>query len=431
MNPVEIIVKKRDGNILSSEEIKYMIDGIVDKSIPDYQASSFLMAIYFKGMTENETIDLTRSMEESGYVYDLSKIDGIKIDKHSTGGVGDKTSLVLGPILAALGYKVCKMSGRGLGHTGGTIDKLHSIDGFDTNISFDKFINEVNEIGLSIIGQSKDLVPADKLLYELRDVTGTVESIPLIASSIMSKKLALGTDLIYLDVKVGNGAFMKDLDSAKALANLMVKIGNAFNKKVFATLTNMDEPLGLAIGNSLEVIEAINTLNGNGPSDLFELCLDMSKEVLMSSGVYEDDAKDMVLKVIKDGSALNKLIEMVKYQGGDTECIKNPNKFKKSLYVYEYRSKNKGYIKHIDSYKLGLMSSKLGGGRIKIDDVIDYSVGIVLNKKVSDYVENKDLLFTIHYNDIDKLNNILKELDEIYEIGDEKVNKKLILDTIY
>ena len=431
MNPVEIIVKKRDGLILSNEEIKYMIDGIVDKSIPDYQASSFLMAIYFKGMTDDETIALTKAMMESGYVYDLSKIEGIKIDKHSTGGVGDKTSLVLGPILAALGYKVCKMSGRGLGHTGGTIDKLHSISGFNTDISFDDFVNEVNEIGLSIIGQSKDLVPADKILYALRDVTGTVESIPLIASSIMSKKLALGTDLIYLDVKVGNGAFMKDLKSARRLASLMVKIGEGFGKKVFATLTDMDEPLGMAIGNSLEVIEAINTLNGCGPKDLYELCFDMSREVLVSNGISDDIAKELIDKVINDKTALNKLVEMVKYQGGDTKCILDVSKFEKTLYSFEYKSKVSGYIKHIDSYKLGIISSLIGGGRIKIDDIIDYNVGIVLNKKVSDYINCGELLMTIYYNDKDKFNNIIDQLDEIFEFGNEKVNKKLILDTIY
>ena len=431
MNPVSIIIKKRDGFELNSDEISYMIKGITDGSIELYQASSFMMAIYFKGMTFDETYYLTKAMIETGDTYDLSMVKGIKVDKHSTGGVGDKVTLILAPILAALGFKVCKMSGRGLGHTGGTIDKLMSIKGFDTELSFNSFINQINEIGLAISSQTKNLVPADKVMYSLRDVCGSVESIPLIASSIMSKKIAMNSDIISLDIKVGSGAFMKSIPEAKILANTMVEIGKRFNVKVICNITNMDIPLGNAIGNSLEVIESVNTLLGNGPKDLTELCQLMASEILVLNGYDEATSKKMVLDVINNKAAYNKLVDMVKYQGGDISLILDTNNFNKTKYVYEYKSNKKGFVTKIDSYKIGLISSLIGAGRIKIDDIIDYDCGIILNKKINDIVNENDTLFTIYYNDINKFESVINLLNNIYEISNDKIEYKLVYEVSF
>lgn len=428
MRMVDLIIKKRDGYKLNKEEIDFIIKGYVNNQIPDYQISSLLMAIFFKGMDIDETVNLTYSMLNSGDTIDLSKVNGITVDKHSTGGVGDKTTLVVAPLVASLGLKVAKMSGRGLGHTGGTLDKLESIPGYNINISNDSFIKQVNEIGLSVIGQSKSLVPADKLLYALRDVCGCVDSIPLIASSIMSKKIAAGSDVISLDVKVGSGAFMKNLDDAKKIANLMVLIGNKMNKKVHAILTNMDEPLGYAIGNSLEVIEAINTLNGNGPKDLLELSIECSANLAKVSGMDYDIAKEKLYENIKNKKALEKLALMVKYQGGDESFIYNPEKFSKTKYVIDVKSDKEGYIVKMNAKKLGIASMKLKAGREKKDDTIDYSAGIVLFKKINDYVNVGDTIMQIHSNV--PYEESIKLVKESIILGKDKTDVKLILDII-
>ena len=398
MRAVDIIIKKRDGIKLSKKEIDFMVSGYTKGLIPDYQMSSFLMAIYFKGMDDEETSFLTKSMLNSGDILDLSSIQGYKVDKHSTGGVGDKTTLVVAPIVASLGIKVAKMSGRGLGHTGGTIDKLESIPGYNVNISEDAFIKQVNDIGIALIGPTKSLAPADKKMYALRDVTGTVSSIPLIASSIMSKKLAAGTDIIVLDVKVGKGAFMKSIEEARKLAKAMVQIGTSLNKKVVAVLTNMNDPLGLAVGNNLEVIEAINTLNGNGPKDFTELCIIASAELILEAGLTKDidEAKKLAIKQIENKEALNKFAELVKAQGGDASYIYNPDKFEKSKYIIPVMSNKAGYVKSIDALSIGIASMKLGAGREKLEDNINYNVGIILNKKPGDKVNNNDILAYIH-----------------------------------
>lgn len=431
MRAVDLILKKRNGNKLNKEEIDFMVSGYTNGDIPDYQMSAFLMAIYFEGMDDEEAALLTDSMLHSGEILDLSSINGIKVDKHSTGGVGDKTSLVVAPIVASLGIKVAKMSGRGLGHTGGTIDKLESIPGYNTSISIDEFISQVEEIGISIIGQTKNLAPADKKLYALRDVTGTVESIPLIASSIMSKKLASGADAIVLDVKVGSGAFMKDLESARHLARLMVEIGKTAGKKVVAILTNMDEPLGYAVGNNLEVIEAINTLNGKGPKDFTELCLIASAELIVAANLASDIDEGIKLakKQIDNKKALDKFADLVRAQGGDESYIYHPDKFAKASNIIEVKSTKSGYVVSIDALQIGNAAMQLGAGRKSLDDKINHRVGVVLNKKVGDKVEEGDTLAYIH--------SVSKENDDIYNIinkainiDDLKVENKLIYDII-
>ena len=429
MRMIDIIEHKRDKGVLTKEEIDFFIKGYVNKEIPDYQVSSLLMAIYLNGFNIDETINLTFSMLNSGDVVDLKDVKGIKADKHSTGGVGDKTTLVLAPILAALDVKLAKMSGRGLGLTGGTLDKLESIPGFNIYLNSEEFIKQVNEINLAVVGQTSNLVPADKLLYALRDVTGTVSSIPLIASSIMSKKLASGADIICLDVKVGSGAFMKNIDDAKVLAKTMVKIGNMLGRKTIAVLTNMDEPLGLAVGNNLEVIEAINTLNGNGPKDLLDLCIEISSLILeQAKSINYDEAKAMVLEVIDNKKALNKLVDMVRYQGGDTSYILDTNKFDKAKHVISIKANKKGYISEITAIKIGVASMLVGAGRSKKEDSINPNVGIVLNKKVGDYVTNDDILAYLY---TDELNDeALKMASEAFVIGDNKKESKLILDVI-
>lgn len=431
MRAVDIIMKKRNGEALTENEINFLIEGYTKGSIEDYQMSAFTMAVYFRGMTDTEATYLTKAMLNSGDVLDLSKINGIKVDKHSTGGVGDKTSLVVAPLVASLGIKFAKMSGRGLGHTGGTLDKLESIKGYNISMPEEKFINQVNEIGIALVGQTADLAPADKKLYSLRDVTATVDSIPLIASSIMSKKLASGADAICLDVKVGSGAFMKTLDEATRLAKLMVEIGKMCNKKMTAVLTNMDEPLGFAVGNSLEVIEAINTLNGNGPKDFKELCFELASHLIVDANLADniDAAKKLCQKQIDNKEALNTLALLVENQGGNKEFIYNTDLFKKAKYQFNVISNNEGYVSKIDALAIGNAAMLLGAGRAKITDKVDHSVGIVLNKKVSNYVNKNELLATIYSNKED----ISKEYDMIlnaYNIQNEAVESQLILKII-
>lgn len=400
MRFVDLIEKKKEGKMLSKEEIHFWIDGYVAGDIPDYQVSALLMAICFKGMEIDEIAWLTDAMLHSGEIIDLSGIDGIKVDKHSTGGVGDKTSLALTPMVAACGAKVAKMSGRGLGHTGGTLDKLEAIDGFQILMEEQAFMDQVNEIGLAIIGQTTQVVPADKKLYALRDVTGTVNAIPLIASSIMSKKLASGADTILLDVKYGEGAFMEDVQSARKLANTMIEIGKKLGKDTRALISNMNQPLGDAIGNALEVKEAIDTLHGVGPTDFTELCLEAGSVMLMQANIATDkeSAIEMLKRVIEDGSAFEKLVAMVKAQGGDINQIYDPNKLPKAKYEVSLTSEEEGYICNMNALSLGLSAMKLGAGRAVKEDTIDPAVGIVLHKKVGDYVNKGDALATIYYN---------------------------------
>lgn len=428
MRMVDIIIKKRLGNELSKEEIQFFIKGFTEGTIPDYQASSLAMAILFQGMNKKEIGQLTDAMLHSGDTIDLSLIEGIKVDKHSTGGVGDKTSLVLGPLVAACGVKVAKMSGRGLGHTGGTLDKLESIPGLSINVEKDKFIKQVNEIGLAIVGQTSSLVPADKKLYALRDVTGTVESIPLISSSIMSKKLASGSDAILLDVKFGSGAFMKTLEQARTLAHTMVDIGDELKRDTRAIITDMNEPLGLAIGNSLEVIEAINTLNGNGPEDLVELCTKAGAIMLMQAKKVNtfEDGIEMITSKIKSKEALSKLAELVKAQGGDESYIYHPEKFEKAKYQIEVKASKEGYVKEINALEIGEVAMKLGAGRATKDDVIDLTAGIILNKKVGNKVIKDELLCTIFTNK-ENIEFIIKEVEDSFKLVDYKVDTNPII----
>lgn len=427
---VDLILKKRDGGILTKDEINFIINGYVNNEIPEYQVSALLMAIYFNPLTEDEIQNLTIAMLRSGEEIDLSNIKGVTVDKHSTGGVGDKTSLVVGPIVAALGVKIAKMSGRGLGHTGGTLDKLESIPGFKIEVDSDKFFNQVNEIGVAIIGQSSNITPADKKLYALRDVTGTVESIGLIASSIMSKKLASGANNIVLDVKVGKGAFMKDLETATKLAETMVKIGKKANRETVATLTDMEQPLGYAIGNSLEVIEAIETLKNNGPKDFDTLCRALSKEIVLVAGLAEneEEALKMVDEVILNKEALNKLGEMIEYQGGNKEVINDYSIMKEASQEIDllYLEDNECYVYGIDALMIGEAAMNLGAGRAKIDDVIDHSVGIVLRKKVGDKVVKGDVIATIYANE-KGIDIASKMIIDAYTMSQEEVKTRDVI----
>lgn len=411
MTIIDIINKKKDKQELTHEEIKYFIDGILDGSIKDYQASALLMAIVLNGMNLEETKYLTLEMLNSGEKVDLSSVEGIIVDKHSTGGVGDKVTLILGPLLASMGIKMAKMSGRGLGHTGGTIDKLESIPGYQVALSSEEFLTQVNDIGISIISQTGNICPADKKLYALRDVTGTVDSIPLIASSIMSKKIASGADIIFLDVKVGNGALMKDLESAKELAKTMIEIGKSFDKTVICILTNMNEPLGYAIGNAIEVQESIETLKGYGMKDVVELIIKIASLVINKcNDVDLDTARDMCLKKLYSGEAYNKLEELVTRQHGDLSKLKLADR---TITVNSVKS---GYINNIDALGLGEIARLIGAGRLSKDDVIDYSVGLALKKKVGDYVNVGDELLTVYLNEKDVvLSDILNcfEIDSI------------------
>ena len=401
MRMYDIIMKKRNGGKLTSGEIQYFIDGYTGGEIPDYQVSALMMAIYFRGMDEEETLALTMAMAHSGDMLDLSAIKGTKVDKHSTGGVGDKTSLALAPMAAACGIPVAKMSGRGLGHTGGTIDKLESFPGFTTALTTEQFIKNVNSIGIAIMGQTADLAPADKKLYALRDVTATVDNMSLIASSIMSKKLAAGADAIVLDVKTGSGAFMKEEADARALAEEMVKIGTNAGRKTVAVISDMDQPLGYAVGNALEVKEAIDTLNGHGPADFLTLCLTLGSQMLLAGGKAEDlkSAERMLEQVIADGSALKKLAEFVEAQGGDSSVVYHPERLPQAALQKEVLAPADGYISRIVCDEVGICSLILGGGRETKESRIDLSVGLVLCRKVGDMVKAGEVLAVIHAND--------------------------------
>ena len=401
MRMYDLILKKRQGKPLTKDEIQWMIREYTDGRIPDYQMSALLMAICFQGLDKEETYELTMAMARSGEMLDLSQIQGIKVDKHSTGGVGDKTSLALTPIVASLGIPVAKMSGRGLGHTGGTIDKLESIPGFSTQLEDDAFEEQVNSIGISIMGQTKDLAPADKLLYALRDVTATVDQISLIASSIMSKKLAAGADAILLDVKTGSGAFMKEESDAIQLAKEMVEIGKSAGRKMTAVITNMDEPLGMAVGNILEVKEAIDTLKGNGPDDFVELIETLASHMLILGGAAKDfdEGLKRVRESIQSGKALDKFKQFVAAQGGDTKYIDHPELFEQADIIEEIRSEQDGFVGSIDAQEMGICSLILGGGRETKESVIDPTVGLVFSKKVADPVKKGDVLATIYGND--------------------------------
>ena len=422
MNIIDIIEKKKNKEILTYDEIKYAVDNFIDGEVKDYQMSSLLMAIVLNGMREEEIFNLTKIMLDSGDKIDLSKINGIKVDKHSTGGVGDKTTLVVGPLAAACGVPIAKMSGKGLGFTGGTIDKLESIKGFNTNISEERFINQVNDIGISLVSQSGNLVPADKKIYALRDVTGTTESIPLIASSIMSKKLASGADKIVLDVKVGRGAFMKTIEDAKKLSETMIKIGNNFGKEVVALITNMDYPLGYTIGNAIEVKEAIETLDGNGEERFTKLCLVLaSYMVSIGKEISVEDALDMVTEKLNNKEALNKFKELVKSQDGDIDSI---SLSKESV---DLISKEDGYITDINPIVLAEFINKLGAGRQKKDDIINYGVGVKLNKQINGKVSIGDKLLTIICDEKIDIN----ELYSAFKISNEKMdNPKIIFDVV-
>lgn len=422
MRMVDIIIKKRDGKELSEEEIRFYVENYSKGLIPDYQISALNMAILFKGMTKKEICVLTDAMEHSGDVINLDMIQGVKVDKHSTGGVGDKTSMVLGPLVASCGAKLAKMSGRGLGHTGGTLDKLESIPNMSIAISGERFIKQVQDIGMAIVGQTADLVPADKKMYALRDVTGTVESIPLIASSIMSKKLASGSDTILLDVKFGSGAFMKNINDARTLAKTMVDIGDGLNRDTRAIITDMTQPLGLAIGNNLEVKEAIDTLHGHGPKDFVELCLKAGSIMLEQAKICksEDEAYELLKEKLNNGEAFEKFCQFVKAQGGDESYVRNPEKFDMASIIIDVESENEGYISEINCLEIGESAMRLGAGRATIEDKIDMSAGIVLNKKVGDFVKKGEKLCTIYTNVKDN-KNIIKDIHDSFKLSQNKV----------
>ena len=429
----DLIRKKRDGLALGADEIRDMIASYTCGDIPDYQMSAMMMAIYFNGMNRDETLALTLAMRDSGDTLDLSGISGIKVDKHSTGGVGDKTSIALAPLVAAAGAKVAKMSGRGLGHTGGTIDKLECFPGFSTELSEKAFTDQVNKTGLAIMGQTKDLAPADKKLYALRDVTATVEQISLIASSVMSKKLACGADGIVLDVKCGSGAFMKDISSARALAREMTEIGKGAGKKMRALITDMDEPLGYAVGNILEVKEAIETLKGKGPEDFTKLCLLLGSRMLMLSGICDDEdkASELLMKKIEDGSALEKLADFVKAQGGDERYVYEPDRFKEAEKVTELKAWDNGYIEKIICDEAGFSSMLLGAGRAKKEDKIDSCAGIVFEKKKGDEVKTGDVIARLYHGSAANAGASLSRLKAAVTIGTDKVpDKKILIDEI-
>lgn len=421
MRMYDLILKKKQGGELSTDEIRYMIEGFTEGSIPDYQMSAMTMAICFRGMTPRETVDLTLAMRDSGDVLDLSGIKGIKVDKHSTGGVGDKTSLALTPIIAALGVPVAKMSGRGLGHTGGTIDKLECFDGFTTALSEEQFAGNVNTIGIAIAGQTANLAPADKKLYALRDVTATVDQMSLIASSIMSKKLASGSDAIVLDVKTGNGAFMKKLEDSRALAKEMVSIGTMAGKKTVAVITDMDQPLGRAVGNSLEVREAIDTLRGEGPADFKEVVFALGSQMLMLAGraADEKEARALMEGVIEDGSALDKFAQFVRAQGGDAAPVYDTSLLPVAGKTLEVTAKESGYVHRILAEDIGIACMTLGGGRETKESVIDLSVGIILEKKNGNAVSAGEVLATIYGNDDAKMQAAYEKIAHAYEIAKE------------
>ncbi|EGQ3161121.1 pyrimidine-nucleoside phosphorylase [Staphylococcus pseudintermedius] len=427
MRMVDIIAKKRDGHALTKEEIEFVVNGYTNDDIPDYQMSSLAMAIFFQDMTDEERAYLTMAMVESGDQFDLSNIEGIKVDKHSTGGVGDTTTLVLAPLVAALDVPVAKMSGRGLGHTGGTIDKLESVEGFHVEISEEAFVKLVNEDKVAVIGQTGNLTPADKKIYALRDVTATVNSIPLIASSIMSKKIAAGADAIVLDVKTGNGAFMKTVDDAEQLAHAMVKIGNQVGRQTMAIISDMSQPLGRAIGNALELQEAIDTLKGEGPEDLTELVLTLGSQmvVLAQKAKDLDEARGMLQEVIDNGKALEKFKTFLSNQGGDASVVDEPSKLPTAQYQFELPAKRSGVVSEMIANEIGIASMMLGAGRQTKEDVIDLAVGLVLNKKVGDRVEEGESLLTIYANSED-VEQVKQKLYDNITISDHAEQPQLI-----
>lgn len=432
MRMYDVIKKKRDGGALTREEIFAFINGYVKGEIPDYQVSALCMAIFFKGMTDEETFFLTKAICDSGEKLSLSGIKGIKADKHSTGGVGDKTTLIVAPIVASLGVTVAKMSGRGLGHTGGTVDKLEAIPGFNTELSGEEFTKTVNETGIAVVGQSVSLAPADKLLYALRDVTATVDSLPLIASSIMGKKLAADDDCIVLDVKTGSGAFMKSLSDSRALAKMMVGIGKRAEKKIVALITDMNMPLGNAIGNSLEVIEAIKTLNGNGPSDLTELSVALSANILyLAEKGSLAECEVLVKDAIESGKALKTFVKMVKAQGGDTSVIEDTDNFPKAKYSCDFISDKDGYITSVDTEGYGVAALILGAGRNKKDDKIDSTAGIILHKKTGDLVKKGEKIATLFANNEDLFEKSIEKLYASTFFGEKAPEKTpLIYETV-
>lgn len=433
MRMIDMIEKKRNGQELTKEEIEFVIEGFTNGDIPDYQMSAFAMAIYFQNMTSSERVHLTMAMAQSGDQIDLSEINGIKVDKHSTGGVGDTTTLILAPLVASVGVPVAKMSGRGLGHTGGTIDKLESIKGFQVEINNKTFIELVNKNKLAVVGQSGNLTPADKKLYSLRDVTATVDSIPLISSSIMSKKIASGADAIVLDVKTGSGAFMKDIEGAKQLAHAMVQIGNGAGRKTIAVISDMSQPLGFAVGNALEVKEAIDTLKGQGPKDLEELCLTLGSQMVYLGGKAEttEEAREKLLDAMKSGKAIETFKTFVAAQGGDDSIIDHPEHLPTASYTLEVEAKEDGFVSEIIANEIGIAASMLGAGRITKESEIDLAVGLVLNKKVGDEVKKGDSLVTIHSNR-ENVSDVIEKIYHAYSTFPQVINKNpLIYDVIF
>lgn len=432
MNILDIIEKKKHAKELSENDIKYFVENYVNGNIPDYQISALLMAIYFNKLSINETYFLTKTMIDSGETIKLNSVHGIKVDKHSTGGVGDSVTLVLGPLMASVGLVFTKMSGRGLGHTGGTLDKLESIPGFNINLTDDEFINNLNKSNISIIGQTANIVPADKLLYALRDATSTVDNISLISSSILSKKFALANDALVLDVKVGNGAFMKDVEAALELSEMMVSLGKKFGRNTKTIITNMNEPLGKAVGNSLEVIEAIETLNGNGPKDLEEISIVIGSKLMHMAGITknEEEAKNILYKNLNNGKALSKFKEMVELQGGDVTYVDNTDKFKLSKIQKNILSSEEGYVEEIDALQIGISSRDLGAGRLTKEDSLDLGAGLILNKKIGDYVNKGDILATIYTNKEDVVDDVSHKITQAFSFTRDKVTYDLILKEI-
>lgn len=432
MNFLDIIQKKKENKALSEEEIKFFIENYVKGEIPDYQVSAFLMAVYFNKLNLDETYYLTKAMIDSGDRVDLSEVPGSKVDKHSTGGVGDTVTLVLGPLLASVGLVFAKMSGRGLGHTGGTLDKLESIPGFNINIGGKEFVEILKKSNIAVIGQTENIVPADKLLYALRDATATVDNVSLIASSILSKKIALGTDGLVLDVKVGSGAFMKDIPSAVELSELMVNLGKKFGRNTKAIITSMNEPLGDAIGNSLEVIEAINILKGKKSGHLKEIALRIGSKLMIMEGLAktEDEARKVLEGKISDGSAIEKFKEMVELQGGDPSYIDDTDKFKKSSIIKDITSEETGFVKSIEAIEIGIASRDLGAGRHKKGDVLDLSAGIYLHKKVGDFVEKGEKIATIYTEKENEVAGAIERIKAAYAFSDKREEYKLIIEEI-
>ncbi|MBS4016248.1 MAG: thymidine phosphorylase [Candidatus Latescibacteria bacterium] len=428
MTAYEIILKKRSGQELLNQEIEFLIDRYTKDKIPDYQIAAFLMAVYFQGMSFTETTALTEAMMRSGKIFNLAQIKQPKIDKHSTGGVGDKVSLILAPIIACLNITVPMVSGRGLGHTGGTLDKLESIPGFRTNLSEKEFVDTLKKIGVAMMGQTKTLAPADKKLYALRDVTATVDSIPLIAASIMSKKMAAGIDGLVLDVKTGTGAFMRDIKNAKELAKVMIEIGKRMGKKVVALITNMEQPLGNMVGNSLEIIESIEALKGNGPADLIQVTFALAEEMLvMSTRGKKQEARRKIEQVIKSGQALEKLRALIKAQAGNDKVIDNYKLLPQAKYRVKITSPKQGYIQKLDAMKIGLLSVQLGCGRTTMDDRIDKSAGFIFKKKIGDFVHKGDELVTILGNDPKKVRCVKENILAACKIGSKRIKPPKII----